>query len=183
MRRNIAPIAAAVLSTFAGTICAADLPLSPVCWPLNFAGITLAVNTQPQVVRLLGKGVLRKDEGDSGGRYYIDRAKTATLHVVFADSVEEVTVEQGVSPELKSAEMPKAISKWFDPNESFGNWGALHLGSSKQEVVKNLGTPKAGHDSDAWEYQSACTCELPEYFTIYFKDSRMFKVIFSAPPG
>ena len=183
METRVAFVVALCLASFAGVTSAADLPLSPVCWPLNFAGITLAVNTESQVVRLLGAGVERKDEGDSGGRYYVDHAKSATLHVVFSDSVEEVTVQQGVTPELKATELASATSEWFDPNESFGNWGGLHLGSSKQDVIGNLGAPKEGQSSDAWVYQSACACELPEYFTIYFKADRMFKVVFSAPTG
>ena len=65
-----------------------DLPLSPVCWPLNFAGITLGVTTDSEVQRLLGKGVFRKDEGDTGGRYFIDSKHTATLHTVsYTDTV------------------------------------------------------------------------------------------------
>jgi len=43
-----------------------ELPLSPVCWPLNFAGITLGVTTDSEVQRLLGNGVFREDEGDTG---------------------------------------------------------------------------------------------------------------------
>jgi hypothetical protein len=177
---------AAVVALLAGLSCAlhaGELPISPVCWPLHFAGITLGVSTESQVERLLGQGVVRDNDGDIG-RYYVDPGKKATLHLTFSDSqVEELTVEQGVTQELKAAELARATSKWFDPYESFGNWGALHLGSSKQDVLQNLGAPKEGKDSDSWEYQSACACELPEYFTLYFRSGRMYKVVFSAPSG
>ena len=31
-----------------------------VCWPLNFSGVTLGVTSDPEVERLLGKGILAK---------------------------------------------------------------------------------------------------------------------------
>lgn len=173
----------ALLAIFSAAAPAAEPPLSPVCWPLNFAGITLGVTTDSQVQRLLGKGVAKPDEGDTGGRYFIDPQQTATLHVVsYTDAiVGEVTVEEGahLSPSMRKA----AISRWFDPKEQFGNWHQLHLGSSKHEVLANLGTPPKGKDTSAWEYPSACACELPVYFTIYFKNDRIYKVVFSAPAG
>src|SRR5258707_15062904 len=59
-----------------------------VCWPLNFSGVTLGVTSDSQVERLLGKGVARKNEGDTGGRYFTDEGRTAMLHVVsYTDSV------------------------------------------------------------------------------------------------
>ncbi len=45
-----------------------------VCWPLHFAEVTLGISTDPQVTRLIGKGIFRKDEGDTGGRVFVDKA-------------------------------------------------------------------------------------------------------------
>src|SRR5450631_3317851 len=68
-----------------------------VCWPLNFSGVTLGVTSDSEVARLLGKGVARRNEGDTGGRYFIDEGHTATLHAVsYTDSiVGELTLRAG----------------------------------------------------------------------------------------
>jgi hypothetical protein len=162
---------------------AGEMPLSPVCWPPNFAGITLGVTTDSEVQRLLGKGVFHKDEGDTGGRYFVDPKRTATLHVVnYTDAVVgEVTVQEGVV--VKPTKVNAAISKWFNPQQRFGNWHVLHLGSTKDEVKKNLGEPVKGSTVDAWRYNSSCACEIEVFFTVYFKNDRIWKVVFSAPAG
>src|SRR5579859_2458857 len=156
-------LSAALLVVPAG---AEELPLSPVCWPPNFAGVVLGVTTDPEVERLLGKGLLVKGEGDTGGRYFIDAKRTATLHSVgYTDQViGELTLEQGVS--VAKGDEKKATSKWFDPTDGFGNWHALHLGSTKEDVRKNLGTPVAEESTDnQWRYDSKCACELEVFFT------------------
>jgi hypothetical protein len=114
-----------------------------VCWPLNFSGITLGVTSDSEVERLLGKGVARKNESDTGGRYFIDEGHTATLHAVsYTDSiVGELTLRAGVDPAIHASELRQAESKWFKPTDGFGNWHALHLGSSPDDVLKNLGDP------------------------------------------
>ncbi len=53
-----------------------------VCWPLNFAGITLGITNDSQVRRLLGNGIFRSEEGDTGGRYFIDKKRKSTLHAI-----------------------------------------------------------------------------------------------------
>lgn len=160
-------------------------PPGSVCWPLHFSGITLGITTDSQVERLLGRGVFRKGEGDTGGRYFTDMRGTATLHVIsYTDYVVgEVTLRAGVDPAIRPNERQLASSKWFNPEEGFGNWHALRLGSSKDEVLKNLGQPKKKVVSDEWRYDTICACELPEYFTVSFKDGRVVRVVFSAPAG
>lgn len=162
-----------------------NLPQGAVCWPLHFSGITLGITTDPQVQRLLGRGVFRSKEGDAGGRYYIDKKAKATLHVVsYTDAiVGEVTVVEGVSPEITATEYKGAVTPWFSPDEGFGNWHALHLGSTKDDVLKNLGKPESEISANEWQYSSTCTCELPEFFTLSFKNGRLFKIVLSAPPG
>lgn len=162
-----------------------QLPHGTVCWPLHFAGITLGISTDSHVQRLLGRGVFRATEGDTGGRYYIDKHAKATLHVVsYTDSiVGEVTISEGVSSEIAATERKKAVTPWFTPEEGFGNWHALRLGASKDDVLKNLGKPEKEISPDEWQYSVACTCELPEYFTLSFRSGRLVKIIFSAPPG
>ena len=160
------------------------LPLSPVCWPPNFAGIVLGVTTDPEVERLLGKGLFVKADGDTGGRYFIDAKRTATLHSVsYTDRVVgELTLEQGVA--VAPADERRATSRWFDPTGGFGNWHALRLGSTKEEVKENLGAPDANERTDnRWRYDSKCACELEVFFTVHFKNDRINKVVFSAPPG
>ncbi len=162
-----------------------NLPQGAVCWPLHFSGITLGITTDPQVQRLLGQGVFRSKEGDAGGRYYIDKKAKATLHVVsYTDAiVGEVIVVDGVSPEITATEYKVAVTPWFSPDEGFGNWHALHLGSTKEDVLKNLGKPESEISANEWQYSSTCACELPEFFTLSFKNGRLFKIVLSAPPG
>jgi hypothetical protein len=164
------------------SVIAGEPPRSPVCWPLNYAGITLGVNTDSEVQRLLGNGVARKEIG-SAERYFIDPKRTATLHIVSLTDyiVAEVTVQEGVA--VKPAEVDSAITPWFDPLQGFGKWHKLHLGSTKDEVKSNLGEPVKGSTADAWRYDTRCACEIEKFFTIYFKDDRIFKVVFSAPHG
>lgn len=156
-----------------------------VCWPLNFSGVTLGVTSDSEVERLLGKGIARKNEGDTGGRYFVDDGHTATLHVVsYTDSiVGELTLRAGVDPAIHASELKQAESKWFKPADGFGNWHALHLGSSRDEVLKNLGEPKKRIAANDWRYETICECELPESFDVFFKDNTLVKVVFSAPAG
>lgn len=175
-------LAPAATCSIAGDL---QLPQGSVCWPLHFAGITVGISTDSHVQRLLGKGVFRATEGDTGGRYYIDKNAKATLHVVaYTDSiVGEVTISEGVSSEISATERKGAVTPWFNPQEGFGNWHALRLGASKNDVLKNLGKPEKEISSDEWHYSVACTCELPEYFTLSFRSGRLVRVILSAPPG
>jgi hypothetical protein len=57
------------------------------------------------------------------------------------------------------------------------------LGASKSDVLKNLGKPEKDISPDEWQYSVACTCELPEYFTLSFRSGRLVKINLSAPPG
>ena len=170
------------LSRYAG---AEQHKAGTVCWPLNFAGITLGVTNDSQVKRLLGTGKFRREEGDAGGRYYIDKNRRATLHVVmYTDAVVgELTVLDGVDPGLKGKEQNAAVSIFFDPAEGFGNWHALHLGSSKKAVLENLGDPVKKNNDDEWVYSTICACEIPQHFTLFFRNEHIFKIVFSAPAG
>ncbi len=156
-----------------------------VCWPMNFAGIVLGVTNDSQVKRLLGPGRFYSKEGDTGGRYFVDKDRRATLHVVmYTDGVVgELTVSQGIDPALKGGGQGTPESLLFDPSESFGNWHALHLGSSKAEVLKNLGVPETKNNDDEWVYSTSCACEIPQHFTLFFRSERIFKIVFSAPAG
>lgn len=160
------------------------VPPGSVCWPLHISGITLGVTTDQEVERLLGHGISH-NEGDTGGRYFTNNKGTATLHVVwFTDQVVgEVTLTAGIAKAIERDQRPLAVSDWFDPEEGFGNWHALRLGSSKEDVLNNLREPKKKVTIDEWRYDTTCACELPEYFTIFFKEGRVVKVVFSAPPG
>jgi hypothetical protein len=155
-----------------------------VCWPLHFAGITLGITTDSEVTRLIGNGLFRKDNGFTGGRVFVDKNHTATLHTVSLTDqvVGEVTVSSGVSG-LSKTELSKAESSFFNANYGFGNWHALNLGSTQTEVVKNLGAPAEKNKEGGWVYYTACVCEISEYFTIYFTNGRITKVVFSAPAG
>jgi hypothetical protein len=174
----------AILATTPIFMSSPGLAAEKVCWPLHFAGVTLGITTDLQVSRLLGKGIFRKSDGDTGGRVFVDKARTATLHTVsYTDFVVgEVTVSAGV-PKLSEKQLSKAETKFFDPQEGFGNWHALKLGSTEVEVRKNLGEPSEKDDKGGWVYYTSCACETPEYFTIYFTKGRITKVVFSAPAG
>jgi hypothetical protein len=156
---------------------------SPVCWPLHYAGITVGFTTDSEVQRLLGNGVFRADEGDAGGRYFVDTDHTATLHAVaFTDAIiGELTLQEGI--DVKPTEIDSATSKWFNPKKGFGKWHALHLGSTKDEVKSNLGEPIINGSINEWRYNTKCRCELEIFFTIYFRNDCIYKVVFSAPAG
>ncbi|HKT24315.1 MAG TPA: hypothetical protein VJR04_06910 [Terriglobales bacterium] len=152
-----------------------------VCWPLNFAGLTVGVNDDSHVRRLLGAGVFRADEGHTGGRYFIDEKQVATLHVVEGvdNVVEELTLMEGVAPNIKAVDRKAAITKWFNPHEQFGKWHQLHLGSTKDEVLSNLGQPQKQISQNKWEYESTCACELAAYLDLSFKAGRLVQVAIS----
>ena|SRR5450755_2331737 len=156
-----------------------------VCWPLHFAGLTVGLSNDSHMRRLLGDGVFRKNEGDTGGRIIIDSARTSTLHAQFYTdrTIGELTLSRGVEPGLTKSEQEQAASKYFNPREGFGNWHALHLGSNKDAVLANLGPPESGGTTDEWTYFTACVCELDEYFTITFVNGHISKVLFAAPSG
>ncbi len=149
-----------------------------VCWPLHFAGITVGVNDDAEARRLLGKGIFRPDEGHTGGRYYLDAKRTATLHIVNGVDkvVEELTVSSGIDHAIKPSEQADAVSNWFHPQEGFGNWHALRLGSTENEVLENLGEPKEKVKADRWVYETKCECELPEYLTVKFSKGRVVEL-------
>ncbi len=170
----------------AGCASATSVSHGSVCWSLNYAGVVVGVTTNSQTQRLLGNGVFRKGEGDTGGRYYIDKAGTATLQVVFYtdDVVGKLTISKGVDNSIiRRSEIKLATSKWFSPGDGFGKWKALHLGSTKEDVLKNLGKPKKEISSDSWKYTTTCSCELQKYFVIYFRHGRVEKIVFAAPSG
>jgi hypothetical protein len=158
-----------------------------VCGPLHFSGITLGLTDDSEVQRLLGKGVSHEvtGPGETRARYFIDEPHTATLHVVsYTDFVVgEATLQAGIDPAILANERKLAESKWFKPADGFGNWHALHLGSSKDEVIKNLGEPKERVAPNDFRYYTTCECELPEYFDVVFKNNKVVKVVFSAPAG
>jgi hypothetical protein len=55
------------------------------------------------------------------------------------------------------------------------------LGSSKSDVVSNLGEPARKNNEEEWVYDAEHTCELPEYMTLYFYDGKVVRVVLSAP--
>jgi hypothetical protein len=186
MKRALAGLAIALVC--AGIVAHSQelkLPSGAVCWPLHFSGITLGLTTDSEVQRLLGKGIARKAEGDTGGRYFINEEHNATLHVVsYTNSVVgELTLRVGIDPSLRASELKEAESKWFKPADGFGNWHDLKLDSLRDDVAKNLGQPKKKVSANDWRYETICECELPEFFDVFFKDDRVVKVVFSAPAG
>jgi hypothetical protein len=132
---------------------------------------------------LLGAGAHRPREED-GVRYYLDPNKRATLRIAtYTDAVVgEISLSEGVAPGLSTDERCRAVSRYFEPLEGFGNWHALKLGATKGEVRANLGTPAKTEDDDTWVYEAACTCELPD-LTFYFRADKAVRIVFSAPPG
>lgn len=111
----------------------------------------------------------------------MDSNDTATLHIVEGVDrvVEVVTLSKGVSREIKTSERATATSKWFDPVEPFGKWHALHLGSTKDETLSNLGEPQKRNSADEWQYESTCACELPDVMTVSFKANRLVRLVLS----
>jgi hypothetical protein len=185
MREKFASIVMALLVFASSAVWSQERRNQPVCWPLHFGGITLGVNQDSHVRRLLGEGVFRRELGDTGGRLFIDSKRAATLRTVsYTDGiVGQLTLSTGIDQSLSSRQRRQATSRFFDPGEGFGNFHALRLGSTRAEVLENLGPPEGGTESAQWSYSTACTCELPKGFTITFEKERVVKVVFSAPSG
>jgi len=186
--RRIRSAAALLVATLlAGASAAQEMQPKPgtFCWTMHFAGVVPGVTTDPQVARLLGPGVHRLKEGDTGARYFINAARTATLRIETCTYlvVCEMSLESGVLPTLSPNEQARAVSAQFDLAEGFGNWHKLGLGSTKADVVANLGEPARKEGEDSWVYDSERACELPEYLTLVFAAGKIVRVIFSAPPG
>ncbi len=154
------------------------------CWPMHYAGVVVGTSQDKHVVKLLGRGAHRPNESD-GVRYYIDSRNRLTMKIsTFTDAiVGELSLEAGVASTLTASERKSAITKGLDADEGFGNWHALRLGSTKTDVEKNLGRPAKTEGPDAWVYNAECTCELPEYLTVYFEKGKIRQIVFSAPPG
>jgi hypothetical protein len=166
-----------LLSSIAGTD-EGRVQKGKVCWPLHFAGITLGNTTDSQVQRLLGRGVFRGGEGHTGGRYFLDVKHTATLHIEEGVDriVDTLTLRTGIDSALKPSEHSAAVSKWFEPQEGFGNWHAFRLGASRKEVLENFGEPQEVLRNGGWLYESTCSCDLPDYLTILFRNDRVVEL-------
>ncbi len=151
---------------------------------MHYAGVIPGTSRDKHVVRLLGSGAHRPKESE-GVRYFIDpRAKMTMKVSTFTDGiVGEIALEQGVNPSLSPSERARALAKHLEPAEGFGNWHALQLGSTREQVEQNLGPPAETPSQDAWVYNAECTCELPQYLTLYFQAGKVVRVVFSAPPG
>jgi hypothetical protein len=94
-----------------------------------------------------------------------------------------LTVLDGIDPTLIGEAGETPVSEYFDPTEGFGNWHALHLGSTKEDVLRNLGAPKKKNNDNEWVYSTNCSCEIPNYFSLFFRNEHIFKIVFSAPAG
>jgi hypothetical protein len=154
------------------------------CWPMHYAGVIAGTSRDKHVVRLLGEGAPRPKESE-GVRYFIDSRAKMTMKVsTFTDGiVGEIALEQGINASLTSGERTRAVARNLEPDEGFGNWHALRLGSTREEVRANLGPPAETQRPDAWVFNAECTCELPQYLTLYFQGGKVVRVVFSAPPG
>ena len=71
--------------------------------------VGLKATKDTEVVALYGNGYFVSDEGHSGGRYYINRDRSVTLHTVIGvdDIIEQVELSQGI-------EIPSGISPPYD---------------------------------------------------------------------
>ena len=154
------------------------------CWPMHYAGVIAGTSRDKHVVRLLGKGAHRPKESE-GVRYFIDSRGKMTMKVsTYTDGfVGEIALEQGINASLTPRERTRALAKNLEPDEGFGNWHALRLGSTREQVRENLGPPAETPNPDAWVFNAECTCELPQYLTLYFRGGKVVRVVFSAPPG
>jgi len=188
MKNVIAILYCLIMISIVEQIYARQNEKNTICGPLHFNGVVLGVTNDAQLRRLLGEGILVKKIGNPGNysiieRYYVDRDRRATMQVVmYTDSVVgEIFISESVDDELKN--INKSDNIFFDPLEGFGKWKMLHLGSTKEEVLKNLGDPVKKGDGDEWIYSSSCSCELPSYLKILFKNHIIVKITFEALPG
>jgi hypothetical protein len=102
--------------------------------------------TDASVTKLLGPGLFTTQEGEGGGRYYVDAARTVTLHVeIGADSsVASLELSHGIvlPAGLTVADDPKVISRALTGNASASK--GIKLGMSVAQLTKALGKP--AHD-------------------------------------
>jgi hypothetical protein len=102
-----------VISFLAGRCVAQELQLEPgtFCGPMHFAGVVPGITNDSQVIRLLGAGVSRPQEGDTGARYFVNSAHTATLRVETCTDlvVCEMSLEAGVPTTLSASEQGRAV--------------------------------------------------------------------------
>jgi hypothetical protein len=154
------------------------------CWPMHYAGVVAGTSQDKHVVRLLGQGAHRPRESE-GARYYVDPSAKMTMKVsTFTDGiVGEIDLESSVTRTFTKGERIRALTRTLDPAEGFGKWHALRLGSTREEVQANLGSPAEMNGPNVWVFNAECTCELPQYMTLHFSGERVRRVVFSAPPG
>lgn len=169
------------------TIAAAEEPAATTgtfCWPMHYAGIVAGVSQEKHVIRLLGQGVSKPIDSESG-RFYVDPAGKITLSVQFVTDkiVGEIALGAGVSAVLSASERGQAVSKQLEPKEGWGKWHALNIGATREQVRENLGPPAKTEGKDVWTYESSCAGEIPQYFTVSFRQGKVWRVVFSAPAG
>ena len=119
----------------------------PRAYPLYVAGIVVGMSTETDVRRMFGDGLFRKDEGHSGGRYYVDPKRTVTLHVEFGVDrvIEYVSYARGIRlppPHRRGAQVPaQAITARLTSNEHLS--GGVRLGDPEGQTLRvfDLGSP------------------------------------------
>ena len=174
-----------VFVSSAQTVAAYSENARKVCWPLYFAGIVVGVTNESQVRRLLGNGHFDRDEGSTDGLYFIDRQHKMTLHaVMYTDGVVgELSISRENNSNFNTEVLNQAVTDNLNVADGFGNWHRLKLGSTKQEVLENLGKPTKANSESVWRYDTRCSCEIQNYFMIYFSNGKIDRVVFLVPPG
>ena len=104
-------------------VCPRDLPVRPRTKPLNCAH-SPCVGQACQLEQKRGECCVLRVRGAE------DRV------------VESIAVSKGLSQKLNALKRKAGVNKWFYPKEGFGNWRALHIGSTTPEVGENLGETK-----------------------------------------
>jgi len=165
-----------------------DHPRGKVCFPPAWGGVVPGITEDGDVVAIHGPGLFSDELGHGGGRYYTDVARSATFVVEIGVDhiIESIEVISGVHLPLgvtSSDTLP--VSQRFRPTDGFGNWGELHLGSTRAEVRANLGYPSSlgneGKDPDLWVYDTDyqnTECYADAGVSIGFEADRIVNVAF-----
>ena len=158
-----------------------------LCFPPSWAGIVPGITEDRDVITLYGKGLFSDQLGHSGGRYYTDPKKSATLIVELGVDwiVESVEIRTGLTPPEGSFPKDLVISRRFEPDTGFGKWRQLHLGSTQNQVRSNLGEPseinKLDDQTESWVYQTdyvSSECYAEAYIVIRFSEGKIVSVQF-----
>ena len=115
-------------------------------YPLYCAGIVVGMSTDQDVRRMYGSGLMVRDEGHLGGRYFVDPRHRVTLHVEIGPDhiIDEVLYGRGIllpSQYREAGQIPReAICPQLTAREHL--YLGIRLGEQASYVLRQFGKPR-----------------------------------------